>query len=103
MEYNPNGDNQNDQDFIDFKAILASRSPAKKAPAYPWQDLALRIIQELAIPPFKKSAVFKVCRDNSKDYIEKCLNETKELAQGQESWRYFFKVVDNLNKPRNQN
>ncbi|MDD4901289.1 MAG: hypothetical protein PHS62_04275 [Patescibacteria group bacterium] len=65
-----------------------------KLPAYAWQDLALRVIQDLNIPGFKRSAVFKVCKEKSRTYIEKCLNDTKELCRSGEKWRYFFKLVD---------
>ena len=64
-----------------------------KAPAYVWQDLALHVIKELNIPSFKRSAVFKVCKEKPRIYIEKCLNDTKELCQTGERWKYFFKVV----------
>jgi hypothetical protein len=89
-----------EQEFEGFASIMSTRAPIKKAPAYQWQDLALRVIQELGIPNFKRSAVFKVCRDKDRMYIEKCLNETKELAKGKDMWKYFFKVVDNLGKER---
>lgn len=65
----------------------------KKPPAFVWQDLALRVIKELNIPNFKKSAVFKVCKLYPRSYIEKCLNDTKELCQSGEKWKYFFKIV----------
>ena len=64
-----------------------------KTPAYAWQDLALRVIKELNIPNFKRSAVFKVCKEKSRNFIEKCLNDTKELCQTGEKWKYFFKIV----------
>ncbi|MBU0721949.1 hypothetical protein KKA93_00630 [Patescibacteria group bacterium] len=62
-------------------------------PTYAWQDLALRVIKELNIPNFKKSAVFKVCKLKSRIYVEKCLNDTKELCQTGEKWKYFFKLI----------
>ncbi len=67
--------------------------PVKKPPAYQWQDLALRVIDELHIPNFKRNSVFKACKDNDKYFIERCLADTKELAEGTEKWKYFFKVV----------
>ena len=75
-----------------FKDIFAKKK-AVKPPAYEWQDLALRIINELNIPPVKRNAVFRVCKLYPKSFIERCLNETKELAKTGESWRYFFKLV----------
>lgn len=71
----------------------------KKAPAYQWQDLALRIINELNIPNSKKNSVFKICKDNDKNFVEKCFDDTKELAQGGEKWRYFFKLAADKKKP----
>ena len=70
----------------------------KKPPAYQWQDLALRVIKELNIPNFKRNAVFKVCKENSKEFIETCLNDTKELCQTGEKWKYFFKLISELKK-----
>lgn len=69
-----------------------------KAPAYAWQDLALRVIKELNIPAFKRSAVFKVCKVKPRVYIEKCLNDTKELCRSGEQWKYFFKVAAGKSK-----
>lgn len=63
-------------------------------PAYPWQDLALRIIGELSIPNFKRSAVFKVCKEKPVQQIERALNDTKELCQTGTAWKYFFKIID---------
>jgi len=79
--------------------ILSGNSNKKevKPPAHQWQDFALRVAQELNAPGYKKSAIFKICRDNSKELVEKALNETKELAQ-KEKWKYFFKVIDSLTK-----
>ncbi len=76
-----------------IKDIFNAKKAGKKPPAYPWQDLALRVIKELAVPNFKRSAVFKVCKENPKPFIERCLNDTKELCKTGERWKYFFKVV----------
>jgi len=73
---------------------LLKNEARQKPPAYEWQDLALKIIAELAIPKFKRSAVFKVCKNYPKSFIEKCLNDTKELCHRGECWKYFFKLVD---------
>ncbi|MFA5124219.1 MAG: hypothetical protein WC473_00110 [Patescibacteria group bacterium] len=75
--------------------LLLQKRQIRKAPAYQWQDLALQIIQELGVPAFKKSSVFKVCRDNPKEPVERALNETKELCRSGAKWRYFFKLIDN--------
>ncbi|OGY48171.1 MAG: hypothetical protein A2840_02310 [Candidatus Buchananbacteria bacterium RIFCSPHIGHO2_01_FULL_47_11b] len=69
----------------------------KKPPAYQWQELALRIIDELRIPGPKRTAVFKVCKLHPRSIVEKAFNDTKELAPG-EPWRYFFKVIENIKK-----
>jgi len=82
-----------DKGLESFKAIL-EKKVAKKMPAYPWQDLALAIIDELNIPSFKRNSVFQVCRNHPKNFIEKCLNDTKELCQTDEKWKYFFKLVE---------
>ncbi|MBU0613235.1 hypothetical protein KKB10_04440 [Patescibacteria group bacterium] len=74
--------------------------PAKKPPAFQWQDLALRIIDELHIPSFKRNSVFKACKEHDKYFIEKCVADTKELVKGDEKWKYFFKLV--AEKPKNK-
>ncbi|HLC89950.1 MAG TPA: hypothetical protein VJG65_03240 [Patescibacteria group bacterium] len=75
-----------------FKDILRQKSNIKP-PAYQWQEFALEIIEKLNIPSNKRSSVFKICKENPRQFIEKCLNETKELAKT-EPWRYFFKLVN---------
>lgn len=65
----------------------------KKPPAYEWQDLALRIINELKVPDFKRSSVFKICKEERKIFIEQCLNDTKELCKSGQCWKYFFKLI----------
>jgi hypothetical protein len=84
-----------------IRDILATKKAGKRPPAYPWQDLALRVIKELSVPNFKRNAVFKVCKENSKFFIEKCLNDTKELCKMGERWKYFFKLVGVGNKEKN--
>lgn len=81
-----------DKGFEKISEVFGARN-AKKPPAYPWQDLALRIIKELNIPNFKRAAVFKVCKEHPKQFIEMCLNDTKELCKTGSKWQYFFKVV----------
>lgn len=92
--------NQGPQSISDiFSHQGQNKGQEIKPPAYPWQDLALRVIKELGVPAFKRNSVFKLCKENSKDFIEKCLNETKELCQTGERWKYFFKVIDSLKHP----
>jgi len=79
--------------FQSFADIIKAK-PKIKAPAYPWQDLALRVIKELSIPNFKRAAVFKVCRDLPAHKISLALNDTKELCKTGAAWKYFFKIID---------
>lgn len=83
-------------------SFIISQKPAEtiKPPAYQWQDMALKIIAEFAVPNFKRNSVFKICKDNSKELVEKAVNETKELCKSGEKWKYFFKVVDSFHKPK---
>lgn len=81
----------------DLAAIIKAKQ-TKKAPAYPWQDLALRVIQELQIPSFKRSSVFKICKELPAHLVERALNDTKELCHNASSWKYFFKISDNYLK-----
>jgi len=67
-----------------------------KPPAYEWQDLALRIISDFNIPVSKRGSVFKICKDNSKETVEKAMNDTKELCKTGDRWKYFFKVISDL-------
>lgn len=73
--------------------IMENKKSDKKPPAYPWQDLALQVIKELNIPNFKRNSVFKVCKDHPRDLILRCLNDTKELCDAGEKWKYFFKLI----------
>ncbi len=86
-----------DEGFKSFADIFKQK-PKIKPPAYPWQDLALRIIKELSIPAFKRSSVFKVCRDLPEATIVLALNDTKELCKSGASWKYFFKIIDGIKK-----
>lgn len=78
--------------------IFKTKKNSQKAPAYQWQDLALKIIEELHVPQSKKNSVFKVCKDYDRNYIEKCFDDTKELATGSGQWRYFFKLISKYKK-----
>ncbi|MEA3449711.1 MAG: hypothetical protein U9Q85_01915 [Patescibacteria group bacterium] len=72
--------------------IIKSKT-TKKPPAYEWQDLALQVIKELKIPGFKRGSVFKVCKNNSKQTILNAMNDTKELCETGDKWKYFFKIL----------
>lgn len=80
-------------DFNSLQDILKNQKRVKP-PAYPWQELALRVINELSIPEFKRSSVFKACRDKSQQDIKTALTDTKELCQSGQKWKYFFKLID---------
>ena len=71
----------------------------KKPPAHQWQDLALRIIKDLGVPGFKRNSVFKICKDNSSQFVETCFSDTKELCKTGAKWSYFFKLVSLKDKP----
>jgi hypothetical protein len=81
-----------DQRGLENIKAIVSRKTTKKPPAYEWQDLALRVIAELGIPDFKKNSVFRIAKTRPKPFVEKCLNDTKELCKTGETWRYFFKL-----------
>lgn len=85
---------QKNQGFEQLGDIFRKKAVQKKPPAYEWQDLALRVIQDLRIPNNKRSSVFKVCKIHHKEFIEKCLNDTKELCDQGEMWKYFFKLIN---------
>lgn len=80
-------------DIFKQRAEKIKLQAVKRAPAFAWQDLALKVIQDLNIPNFKRSSVFQVCKQKPRVYIEKCLNDTKELCQSGEKWKYFFKII----------
>jgi hypothetical protein len=80
-----------------FQSKKQARKPEKKPPAYQWQDFALKIINDLGVPNFKRNSVFKICKDLDKNFVEKCLDDTKELAEGREQWKYFFKLIGQKN------
>lgn len=80
--------------FTQFSAQTAKVKP----PAHEWQDLALRVIAEMGVPNFKRNSVFKICKDNSKEAVERAMNDTKELCKTGSRWSYFFKVIDSENQ-----
>ena len=79
--------------FTAIGDILQDKEPSKKPPAHEWQDLALRIIDELHIPGFKRNSVFKICKDYPKEKILAAMVDTKELCQTGQKWQYFFKII----------
>ncbi len=85
-----------------IKDIFSMKKAAIKPPAYQWQELALKIINELHIPNFKRNAVFKICKENSSHFVMQCFNDTKELCKTGMSWKYFFKLISLKNSPENE-
>jgi hypothetical protein len=87
-------------EFESLGAIFVNKKglKAKKPPAYPWQDFALQVVADLNVPNFKRASIFKICRDYPKEFVERCLNDTKELCQSGEKWKYFLKVVSEEKK-----
>lgn len=81
-----------------IKDIFKNKPQSVKPPAYEWQDLALRVINELGVPGFKRNSIFKACKQYPKVMIEKAMNDTKELCEDGECWKYFFKVLADLEK-----
>ena len=77
---------------MDNLADIIKAKANKKAPSYPWQDLALRVIKDLQIPNFKRNSVFKICKDLPAHLVERALNDTKELCHNSSAWKYFFKI-----------
>jgi hypothetical protein len=77
---------------MDNLADIIKAKATKKAPSYPWQDLALRVIKDLQIPNFKRNSVFKICKDLPAHLVERALNDTKELCHNSSAWKYFFKI-----------
>jgi hypothetical protein len=82
------------EDKFQSLADIFKAKQKTKAPAYPWQDMALQIIKDLNIPEFKRGAVFKVCRDLPAHKVRLALNDTKELCKTGAAWKYFFKIID---------
>ena len=85
----------NDDKLQPLSEIFAQnkKKTAIKPPTYEWQDLALKLIQELNPPGFKRNSIFKICKENSKEKVLRALNDTKELCKTGERWKYFFKVI----------
>lgn len=86
-----------DKGFQTIEKILIDKIN-KIPPAHEWQDLALRIIKELSVPDFKRNSVFKICKEHPKTFVEKAMNDTKELCQSGTKWKYFFKIISEESK-----
>jgi hypothetical protein len=84
----------------DIKKILEQKTN-KKPPAYEWQDLALNIIKELSIPEFKRSSVFKMCKEKNQTIIRQALNDTKELCQTGQNGNIFLRYLVLITKNNN--
>jgi hypothetical protein len=97
-------DNDRKGEFEGLGAIFNKKKEIKikKPPAYLWQDLALKVVAELGIPGFKRASIFKICRDYPREFVERCLGDTKELCQSGEKWKYFLKVVSEEGKRSKQ-
>lgn len=88
--------------FTAFGDIVKKKKPTTPPPAYEWQDLALHVIEELRIPNNKRSSVFKLCKEKSKDEVLRAMNDTKELCKAGEQWKYFFKVIMGKEEKKNE-
>ncbi|EKE18658.1 MAG: hypothetical protein ACD_9C00268G0005 [uncultured bacterium] len=83
-----------------FGQLLQKREvkDIKKAPTFQWQELALKIIEDLDVPKEKRNSIFRVCKQHNRQIIERAISDTKELCKSGEKWRYFFKVIDIIKK-----
>ena len=94
-------DKKKDEEIQSIGQVFSTRI-VKKAPAHEWQDLALTIIKDLNIPNFKRSSVFKICKDRDKQFVLNCLNDTKELCKTGDRWKYFFKLATMKKKEKEE-
>jgi hypothetical protein len=88
-----NSDMSIDKGLVKIGDLIKNKAKRIAPPVYVWQELALRVIEELGIPGFKRSAVFKVCKQLPEFLIKKALNDTKELCRTGAKWKYFFKII----------
>jgi len=84
--------------FKSIADLINIKRSGVKPPAYQWQDLALKIITDFRVPNFKRSSVFKICKDIPKNVVQACVDDTKELCQSGEQWKYFFKLISESGK-----
>jgi len=76
--------------FIPLKDILKEKV-AISTPKYEWQELALDIIKKLKAS--NKGLIFKICKKYPKSFVMHALEETLELAKGDNKDRYFIKLI----------
>ena len=88
------------RDFTDISQLIKQPRPTIKPPAYPWQQLALEVVDRLRIPNFKRSATFKVCQQFPESVIRQAVIDTQELCHQGSRWQYFFKILGNYRHDR---
>jgi hypothetical protein len=86
--------NSNESGWQKIDKIFSSKKNIRPA-AYDWQDFALKIIDELKVPSYKKSVIFQICRDYPKNILDHALIDTHELCKTGAKWRYFLKILSN--------
>ncbi|HAR99704.1 MAG: hypothetical protein US57_C0003G0010 [Candidatus Moranbacteria bacterium GW2011_GWC2_37_73] len=80
------------KDLKTFGELMKKRV-VQKAPAYQWQELALKIIKDFDVPNDKRGSIFRVCKQYNKQIVERAMNDTKELCKTGQKWNYFFKII----------
>lgn len=92
-------DKKTNSNFESFGSIMQHKKQVKP-PAYQWQELALQVINDLSIPNFKRSSVFRICKVYNEKQVKQALIDTKELCPNGPKWKYFFKVISNQGKDK---
>jgi len=84
-------------DMLKRKVEKPPEYPDKKfRKLLPFQEMALKVLETLKIRDKKSVAIiFKTCKRNENNlaFIEHCLCETKELANGDKKANYFIKII----------
>lgn len=88
------------REFTDISQILNRPRTVIKPTAYPWQQLALEVIERLRVPNFKRSSVFQACQQFPESVIRQAIIDTQELCQQGSRWQYFFKILSNYRQDR---
>ncbi|HNW55720.1 MAG TPA: hypothetical protein PKN62_01415 [bacterium] len=88
------------REFTDISQILNRPRTVIKPTAYPWQQLALEVIERLRVPNFKRSSVFQACQQFPESIIRQAVIDTQELCQQGYRWQYFFKILGNYRQER---